>query len=61
MVKSFKNGDKVLDSCLFCGGTFEEPETLGTKIICPSESEGGCGAIYKVSMYNEPSVKSDSE
>lgn len=58
MVKSYKNGDSVLTSCVFCGASFDEPQTLGKKIECP-EDQGGCGNVYKVSMYAEPAVASE--
>jgi len=57
MVKHYKNGDKVLQSCIFCGADFEESQKLGSKIECPSEDEGGCEQVYRVSMYSEPNVK----
>lgn len=61
MVKSFKNGDEVIASCIFCGVDFEENQPIGKKIECPSEEDGGCGNHYRISMYSETSIKSGSE
>jgi hypothetical protein len=60
MTQRFENGNAVLENCLFCGATFEEAQRLGDKIEC-DESQGGCGNVYKVSMYAKPVVKSEDE
>jgi len=53
----YSNGNAVLNSCIFCGATFEEPCKLGDKITCP-ENQGGCGNSYRISMYEKPAVNS---
>ncbi len=54
--QKFTNGQAVLSNCIFCGGTFDAAAKIGDKISCP-EDQGGCGNVYRVSMYQEPAAK----
>ena len=51
-----KNGDEMLDECLFCMVAFDETQKLGSRIFCDPE-EGGCGATYKLVMLPNKKAK----
>jgi len=56
MVRLFKHGEAVIESCFFCGATFEEPQELGKIVNCPSPEDGGCGNNYKIIMVKETNI-----
>ena len=42
-----KNGEAIIDDCIFCRVAFDEPQKLGSRIFCDVQ-EGGCGHTYKL-------------
>lgn len=46
----FKNGDPVMQNCIFCNAPLEPAGTLGARVKCP---EPECGYIFKVTVYDD--------
>ena len=55
-----KNGDVIVDECVFCDMAFDEPQKLGSRIVCEPD-EGGCGLAYKIAILPPKKAQGDSE
>lgn len=47
-MSEYKNGDAVLETCYFCGMSFDDPQKIGTTIHCPPDL--GCGTTYIIKI-----------
>ena len=54
-MSDFRNGDKVIETCYFCGMRFEEPQALGDAIECAGDL--GCGVKFTVKVAQLKSKK----